>query len=156
MQKYQPLVKVVYEPGYDLESWGELKPATDGSAGFDIRACLETDQVIEAGEVFAISSGIKIHINNPRYAAILLPRSGLGVRGLVLANTIGLIDSDYQGVITAVMLNRNVRGQAVVVKPGDKIAQLIFIPVTAPHLLRVSSFDEISERGERGFGHTGL
>lgn len=155
MQKDQPLVKIIYTEDYDLENWGELTPATDGSAGFDIRACTSDPVTLIGGNTLSINTGIKIHINDPRYAAILLPRSGLGSKGLVLANTVGLIDSDYQGAISAVLWNRNnIWGAEFTVNRGDKIAQLVLVPVILPHFEKVDSF-ESTRRGEGGFGHTG-
>ena len=156
MQKDQLLVKIIYTEDYDLENWGELTPATDGSAGFDIRACTSDPVILIGGNIALINTGIKIHISDPRYAAVLLPRSGLGSKGLVLANTVGLIDSDYQGAIGAVLWNRNnIWGTEFTVNRGDKIAQLVFIPIILPHFEKVDSF-ESTQRGEGGFGHTGL
>jgi dUTP pyrophosphatase len=127
--------------------------ATDGSAGMDMRACLEEPLTIHPGETHLIPTGIAIHINDPNLAAVLLPRSGLGHKhGIVLGNLTGLIDSDYQGQVFVSCWNR---GQdTFTVNPGERIAQMVFVPVVQAEFEIVESFDS-SERGEGGFGHTG-
>lgn len=127
---------------------------TEGSAGLDLRACLEADKLLEPGETLLIPTGIAIHLDNPGYAAMLLPRSGLGHKhGIVLGNLVGLIDSDYQGQLMVSCWNRGER--AYEIKVGERIAQMVIVPVVQPNLIQVESFDEASVRGEGGFGSTG-
>ncbi|WP_022951971.1 dUTP diphosphatase [Leucothrix mucor] len=127
--------------------------ATDGSAGMDLRACLDDALVLEAGQTELIPTGIAIHIADPGIAATILPRSGLGHKhGLVLGNLVGLIDSDYQGQLFISCWNRS--QTAYTIEPGDRIAQLVFVPVLQVSLKPVDSFDS-SERGAGGFGHSG-
>jgi len=128
--------------------------ATDGSAGMDLRACLDEAMiVIEPDQTILIPTGIAIHIANPSIAATILPRSGLGHKhGLVLGNLVGLIDSDYQGQLFISCWNRSQTPYTIEV--GDRIAQLVFLPVVQVALNPVDSFDN-SERGSGGFGHSG-
>ncbi|WP_435103390.1 dUTP diphosphatase [Arhodomonas sp. AD133] len=127
--------------------------ATDGSAGLDLRACLDDTVTLPPGETTLIPSGIAVHIGDSRYAAVVLPRSGLGHKhGIVLGNLVGLIDSDYQGQIYISCWNRS--GEAFTVEPGERIAQLVFLPVERPQFHIVDAF-ESSARGEGGFGHSG-
>ncbi len=127
--------------------------ATDGSAGIDLRACLEADTTLLPGETVLIPTGIAIHINDHQLAAVLLPRSGLGHKhGIVLGNLVGLIDSDYQGQVFISCWNR---GQtAFTVKIAERIAQMVFVPIVQAEFDIVTEFNQ-SERGEGGFGHTG-
>ncbi len=127
---------------------------TIGSAGMDLRACLDKNLTINPGETHLIPSGIAVHINNPNYAGIILPRSGLGHKhGIVLGNLVGLIDSDYQGEIKVSCWNRGLL--PFIVEVGARIAQFVLIPVLQVQLEIVHDFQEISLRGEAGFGHTG-
>jgi len=127
--------------------------ATDGSAGMDMRACLDEPLVIHPGETHLIPTGIAIHINDPNLAAVLLPRSGLGHKhGIVLGNLTGLIDSDYQGQVFVSCWNRG--KDTFTVNPGERIAQMVFVPVVQAEFEIVESFAS-SDRGEGGFGHTG-
>lgn len=127
--------------------------ATAGSAGLDLRACLDEELTLEPGGVALIPSGIAIHIDDPGYAAMVLPRSGLGHKhGIVLGNLVGLIDSDYQGQIMVSCWNRGTEMFTLV--PGERIAQLIIVPVLRAKFEIVSEF-VTSERGDGGFGHTG-
>ncbi|MGD7036018.1 dUTP diphosphatase [Methylotuvimicrobium buryatense] len=127
--------------------------ATTGSAGLDLRACLRESVELKPGDSILIPTGIAIHIADNTMAAIILPRSGLGHKhGIVLGNLVGLIDSDYQGQIFVSCWNR---GQtAFIVNVGERIAQMIFVPVEQAQFELVDAFDE-SARGEGGFGHTG-
>ncbi len=127
--------------------------ATAGSAGMDLRACLKEPLVLKPGDTALIPSGIAIHIGDPGYAAVLLPRSGLGHKhGIVLGNLVGLIDSDYQGEVLVSCWNR---GQAeFTVNPGERIAQMVILPVVQVQFEVVSEFEE-SKRGAGGFGHSG-
>ncbi|HEX4584724.1 MAG TPA: dUTP diphosphatase [Burkholderiaceae bacterium] len=127
--------------------------ATAGSAGLDLRACIDQPLRLEPGATALVPSGIAIHLADPGYAAVVLPRSGLGHRhGIVLGNLVGLIDSDYQGQIMVSLWNRS--AEAFAIQPLDRIAQLVVIAVVqvAPNL--VESF-ELSDRGAGGFGSTG-
>jgi dUTP pyrophosphatase len=128
--------------------------ATDGSAAMDLRACLSEPQSVNPGETVFIPSGIAVSIHDPGLVALILPRSGLGIKhGIVLANTIGVIDSDYQGEIGIGIHNR---GQATyTIEPGERICQMMFVPVVQACLEVVSEFSRDSSRGEGGFGHTG-
>jgi len=127
--------------------------ATAGSAGMDLRACIDTPLTIEPSEVHLISAGVSIHIGDPTFAGVILPRSGLGHRhGLVLGNLVGLIDSDYQGPLMVSCWNRG--REAYVVQPLARIAQLVFLPVMRANFEVTDTF-EASQRGTGGFGSTG-
>ena len=127
--------------------------ATDGSAGLDMRAVIDEPETVAPGETTLIPTGIAIHIGDPSLAAVLLPRSGLGHKhGLVLGNLTGLIDSDYQGQVFISCWNRS--SKAYEIQPGERIAQMVFVPVEQVRFNVVESFDE-SGRGEGGFGHSG-
>lgn len=127
--------------------------ATDGSAGMDLRACVDKATIIEPDQTVLIPTGLAIHISDPGIAATILPRSGLGHKhGLVLGNLVGLIDSDYQGQLFISCWNRS--QVAYTIEPGDRIAQLVFLPVVQVALNKVETFDN-SERGSGGFGHSG-
>tara|TARA_R110002167_G_scaffold248021_1_gene454015 strand:+ start:23165 stop:23620 length:456 start_codon:yes stop_codon:yes gene_type:complete len=127
--------------------------ATDGSAGVDLRACIDESLTLEPGQTELIPTGIAIHMKSKDMAATILPRSGLGHKhGIVLGNLVGLIDSDYQGQLFISCWNRG--NDTFTIEPADRIAQLMFIPVIQPEFQLVEEFDE-SERGEGGFGHSG-
>jgi dUTP pyrophosphatase len=127
--------------------------ATGGSAGIDLRACLDEPLQVAPGETHLIGTGIAIHIGDPGYAAMLLPRSGLGHKhGIVLGNLVGLIDSDYQGELKVSCWNRG--NTAFTVNPGERICQMVIVPVLQVEYDIVEEFEE-SERGAGGFGHTG-
>jgi len=127
--------------------------ATHGSAGMDLRAILDEDRELLPGETLLIPTGIAIHIEDNNMAAVILPRSGLGHKhGIVLGNLVGLIDSDYQGQLFVSCWNRG--NTTFIIKPGERIAQLVFVPVIQAKFNLVESFDQ-SQRGEGGFGHTG-
>ena len=127
--------------------------ATGGSAGLDIRACIPDPITLRPGESALIPSGLAIHIGDPGFAAILIPRSGLGHKhGIVLGNLVGLIDSDYQGQVFVSCWNRG--KEPFVVNPMERIAQMVIVPVVQVGLNIVESFDE-SVRGAGGFGSTG-
>jgi dUTP pyrophosphatase len=127
--------------------------ATAGAAGLDLRACIAAPLVLKPGDSELVPSGIAIHLGDPGYAAIVLPRSGLGSKhGVVLGNLVGLIDSDYQGQVLVSLWNRG--KEAFTVQPMDRIAQLVIIPVAQVQLDVVDEF-AASERGAGGFGSTG-
>jgi deoxyuridine 5'-triphosphate nucleotidohydrolase len=136
---------------------GELFPlpayATAGSAGLDLRACIDAPLLLAPGQTQLIATGLAIHIDDPGLAAIILPRSGLGHKhGIVLGNLVGLIDSDYQGQLMVSMWNR---GQsAFTIEPGERIAQLVVVPVVQVQMEVVNDF-AASARGGGGFGHSG-
>jgi dUTP pyrophosphatase len=127
--------------------------ATSGSAGLDLRACLNEVTVLKPGETLLIPTGIAIHISDHHLAAVILPRSGLGHKhGIVLGNLVGLIDSDYQGQILVSCWNRG--NAPFTINVGERIAQMVFVPIVQVALEQVSEFNE-SSRGDGGFGHTG-
>lgn len=127
--------------------------ATDGSAGLDLRACIDQQMTLEPGQTELISTGLAIHIADPSLAAVILPRSGLGHKhGIVLGNLVGLIDSDYQGQLFVSTWNRG--SEPFTLKPGERLAQLVFVPVLQAAFDIVDEFDQ-SDRGEGGFGHSG-
>ena len=127
--------------------------ATDGSAGLDMRACIDDSVTIEPGQTKLIPTGLAIHIGDPGLAAVLLPRSGLGHKhGLVLGNLTGLIDSDYQGQVFISCWNRGSAGYTI--EPAERIAQMVFVPVEQVRFDVVEDFTQ-SERGDGGFGHSG-
>jgi len=127
--------------------------ATSGSAGMDLRACMDAAITISPGETVLIPTGISIYIQDPGLAATILPRSGLGHKhGIVLGNLVGLIDSDYQGPLMVSLWNRG--SEAFSINVGDRIAQLVIVPIVQTEFEMVEEFTT-SDRGEGGFGHTG-
>ena len=127
--------------------------ATDGAAGMDLRACLDEAVELLPGATFLVPTGLAIHIGDPTLAAVLLPRSGLGHKhGIVLGNLTGLIDSDYQGQLFVSCWNRS--SESFTITPGERIAQMVFVPVVQAAFDIVEEFTN-SERGAGGFGHTG-
>ena len=131
----------------------EPKYSSPGSAGLDLRACIENIHTLNPGETFLIPTGISIYIKDPGYAGIILPRSGLGHKhGIVLGNLVGLIDSDYQGELLVSCWNRG--DKVFIINPLERIAQLVIVPINQANFNLVNNFPE-SERGEGGFGSTG-
>jgi dUTP pyrophosphatase len=127
--------------------------ATPGSAGLDLRACLDEALVIEPGKTVLVPTGLAIHLADPGYAAVILPRSGLGHKhGIVLGNLVGLIDSDYQGQLMVSTWNRG--ETAFTLNPMERLAQMVIVPVVQAQFNIVDDF-EVSERGAGGFGSTG-
>ena len=127
---------------------------TSGSAGLDLRACIDAPIELAANAVILVGTGLAIHIADPSLAAVILPRSGLGHKnGIVLGNLVGLIDSDYQGELKISVWNRS--SEPFTIQPGERLAQLVFVPVVQAAWDWVESFDDGSERGEGGFGSTG-
>ncbi len=136
------------------DAWPLPAYATEHSAGLDLRAALDTSLVLQPGDVALIPSGLSIYIADPCLCAVILPRSGLGHKhGIVLGNGTGLIDADYQGPLMISSWNRG--DAAYTVEPGDRIAQLVLLPIVRATLQVVDTFDE-SARGAGGFGHTGV
>ena len=133
--------------------WPMPDYATEGSAGMDLRACVDAPMSLAPGEVALIPSGMAIYLEDPSLAAVLLPRSGLGHKqGLVLGNLVGLIDSDYQGEVKISCWNRG--DQVITIEPGQRVAQLVVVPVVQVALEQVEEFKP-TERGAGGIGHTG-
>jgi dUTP pyrophosphatase len=127
--------------------------ATDGAAGLDLIACLDEHLHVAPGDTHLVPTGMAIHMDDPELAAVLLPRSGLGHKhGIVLGNLVGLIDSDYQGQVFVSVWNRG--REPFTIEPGDRIAQMVFVPVVHASFEIVDEF-EASRRGAGGFGHTG-
>jgi dUTP pyrophosphatase len=133
--------------------WPLPQHATAMSAGMDLRACLQETICLQPGETRMVSAGIAVFVADPNYAAVLLPRSGMGAKGLVLGNLVGLIDADYQGPITMALWNRT--EQAINIAPGERVAQLVLIPIARAEFDVVESF-LATERGTGGYGHTGV
>ena len=127
---------------------------TDGSAGMDVRACIKEKIEVKQGSTMMIPLGFAMHIEDKNIAAIIIPRSGLGSKnGIVLGNLVGLIDSDYQGELMVPLWNRS--NKDFDIKPGDRIAQMVFIPLVLAEFEIVNSFEQ-SERGIKGFGSSGV
>ena len=128
--------------------------ATNGAAALDLRACMEAPKTVQPGETVLIPSGIAISIHDPGLVALLVPRSGLSIKhGIVLANTVGVIDSDYQGEIGIGIINRSTAPYTI--EPGERVCQMLFVPVQQAELCVVAEFSQESERGAGGFGSTG-
>jgi dUTP pyrophosphatase len=143
-------IKVLREELFD---YGLPEYATTGSAGLDLRACIKTMRVLGPDETVLIPAGFALHLENPELAAMILPRSGLGHKhGLILGNSTGLIDSDYQGEIMVSLLNRS--RVPYTINPGDRVAQMVIVPVKRVAFSIVEDFEE-TVRGEGGFGSTG-
>lgn len=129
--------------------------STPGSAGLDLRACLDKEIFLKSGEVRLLSTGIAVHISDSRLTGVVIPRSGLGHKnGIVLGNLIGLIDSDYQGQIKLSIWNRS--NKKFLIKPGIRLAQLVFMPIIRVRFSIVTEFNSVTKRGDKGFGHSGL
>jgi dUTP pyrophosphatase len=127
---------------------------TPGSAGLDLRACLDEATVIAPGETILVPTGISIHIKNPGYAAMILPRSGMGHKnGIVLGNLVGLIDSDYQGPLMVSTWNRSQK--PFTLEPLERLAQLVIVPIAQARFTLVDAFEAVTERAAGGFGSTG-
>ena len=133
--------------------WPMPSYATSGSAGLDLRACVDAATVIEPGQTVLVKTGLSIYIEDPHFAGLILPRSGLGHKhGIVLGNLVGLIDSDYQGELMVSVWNRS--QTAFSLEPGERLAQYVLVPVIQAQFDIVNEF-EATERGAGGFGHTG-
>jgi len=148
----QPLQVKLLDPRFG-DSWPLPAYATEASAGMDLRAALETALTLQPGDTALVPSGLAIHIADPHLCAVILPRSGLGHRhGIVLGNGTGLIDADYQGPLLISAWNRGSADYTI--EPGDRIAQLLLLPIVRAALQVVDTFEH-SDRGSGGFGHTG-
>jgi len=148
-----PLALRILDPRFERD-WPLPAHATAASAGLDLRAALDAPLTLDAGATALIPSGLAIHIGDPGVCALVLPRSGLGHKhGIVMGNGTGLIDADYQGPLMISVWNRS--GAAFTIEPGDRIAQLVLLPVLRARLNVVDTFSE-SARGAGGFGHTGV
>ena len=142
--------KIGSDPNFPLPT-----RATDGSAGIDLRACMDEPVVIKAGETKLIGTGMAIYIKDPNFAGIILPRSGLGHKhGIVLGNLVGLIDADYQGELMVSVWNRSETDFTL--NPAERMAQYMVVPVVRPSFEIVDEFSDDSERGTGGFGSSGI
>lgn len=142
--------KIGTDPAFPLPT-----RATNGSAGIDLRACIDEPVVIKAGETRLIGTGLSIYIADPNYAGLILPRSGLGHKhGIVLGNLVGLIDADYQGELMVSVWNRS--DTDFVLNPAERMAQYVIVPVVCPTFEIVDEFHEVSGRGVGGFGSSGI
>jgi dUTP pyrophosphatase len=151
-REYRLEVKLL-DPRFGDE-WPMPAYATEASAGLDLRAALEAPLQLEPGDAALVPSGLAIHLADPGLCAVVLPRSGLGHRhGIVLGNGTGLIDADYQGPLLISTFNRG--REAYTIAPGDRIAQLVVLPIVRARLQVVDTFEQ-SARGAGGFGHTGV
>ncbi len=140
-----------------LHEWGLPRYQSAHAAAVDLHACLDAPLKLAPGApAVLVSAGFAIHIDDPNIAALVLPRSGMGhKKGLVLGNLVGLIDPDYTGPIMVSAWNRNAGGDPVVIAPGERFAQMMFVPVMRPALVAVEIFSRDSQRGGSGFGSTG-
>ncbi|MHB8209741.1 MAG: dUTP diphosphatase [Acidithiobacillus sp.] len=134
------------------QEWPLPHYASADAAGMDLRACLDAPLQLAPGQAELVSAGFAMHIGDPQVTALLLPRSGLGHRGLVLGNLVGLIDADYQGPLKISLWNRGTA--EMVIEPGERVAQMVLVPIIRPDITVVASFTA-SERGVAGFGSTG-
>ncbi|MHB8224923.1 dUTP diphosphatase [Acidithiobacillus sp.] len=134
------------------QEWPLPHYASADAAGMDLRACLDAPLQLAPGQAELVSAGFAMHIGDPQVTALLLPRSGLGHRGLVLGNLVGLIDADYQGPLKVSLWNRGTA--EMVIEPGERVAQMVLVPIIRPDITVVASFTA-SERGVAGFGSTG-
>lgn len=138
-----------------LRRYGPPSYGSDGAAAIDLRSCEPNPVTLSKGENYRFHAGFELFINNPGIAGFVLPRSGLGSKGLSLANTIGLIDSDYQGEIIMNARWNPSEDASITIEPGDKIFQMVFMPVVNAKFIEVSEFSAATARGKGGFGSTG-
>lgn len=142
--------KIGTDPNFPLPT-----RATDGSAGIDLRACIDEPMVIRAGQTCLVGTGLAVYIANPNYAGMILPRSGLGHKhGIVLGNLVGLIDADYQGELMVSLWNRS--DTDFTLNPAERMAQYVVVPVVRPSFDVVDEFSDKSKRGAGGFGSSGI
>lgn len=156
----QPTLQVeVKVLDHRLQDWGVPSYQSTMAAGIDLFACLDAAVILPSGAPASlIPSGIAIHIGDPLIAAVIVPRSGLGhKKGLVLGNLVGVVDADYTGQIFISAWNRNAAGsEAINIEPGERIAQMLFVPIVRPRFNIVTEFSSTTERGPGGFGSTGV
>lgn len=126
---------------------------SEGSAGLDLRACIEQELCLQPNEVKLIGTGLAVYLADPGFASLIVPRSGLGHKGLVMGNLVGVIDSDYQGELKMSVWNRS--KEMIAIQPMDRIAQLVIVPVLRPTFNIVEEFSDLSDRGGNGFNSTG-
>jgi dUTP pyrophosphatase len=141
-----------------LLTWGLPAYQSDMAAGIDLHACLESPVALAPGSpALLVSSGFAIHIGDPHVAALIVPRSGLGHKqGLVVGNLVGVIDADYMGPVMVSLWNRSAPGSApITIAPGDRVAQMLFVPVLRPRFSVIEEFSSVTTRGVGGFGSTG-
>ena len=140
-----------------MSRWGLPTYQSDMATGIDLHACVDHSlAIMPQAPAVLVSSGIAVHIGDPHVAGIIVPRSGLGHRGIVMGNLIGVLDADYTGPIMLSVWNRNAFDSgAIVIEPGDRVAQLPFVPIVRPVLELVDTFTRVTERGSGGFGSTG-
>ena len=141
-----------------LEAWGFPRYGSALAAGLDLHACLDGPLFLEPGSPpVLVSTGLAIRIGDPGWFGLVAPRSGAGHRGLVLGNTVGIIDADYEGPVTLSCWNRNAgpAAAAIVIEPGERVAQMLIVPVVRPNFRVVDGFDGSSARGAGGFGSSG-
>lgn len=149
---------VLHDERYLSGEWDLPDYATEGSAAIDIRAAITEPLTIHPGRVVMVKAGLAIHIGNPNYTGLLLPRSGLGSKkGIVLGNLTGLFDADFMGEMGIPLWNRNIDDlQSVTIEPGDRVAQFLIIPVVGIKMKVVKAFSVDTARGINGFGHSGV
>ena len=152
----EPVIKMIVTDQRLKENFWLPTFASPGSAAVDLRALFEYEDEVSIlpGEVLSVSTGLRVWVEDPNYAALVLPRSGLGTKGLVLGNLIGLIDSDYQGPLTLKLWNRGVEPIAIAL--GDRVAQLVVTPILQYSIRYVDDFDVSTSRGQGGFGSSGV
>ena len=154
-------------PGLDVEvkvldprlhGWGLPRHQSEQAAGIDLIACLEAPlEILPQAPALLVPTGLAQHMNSAEFCALIVPRSGLGhKKGLVLGNTVGVIDADYMAQCYVSVWNRNPTGEPIVIQPGDRIAQMLFVPILRPRLVLVDEFTANSARGIGGFGSTGV
>ncbi|MDZ7858534.1 dUTP diphosphatase [Sphaerotilus sp.] len=141
-----------------LQAWGLPRYQSEQAAGIDLIACLDAPlEVFPQAQAQLVPTGLALHMNDAGFCALIVPRSGLGhKKGLVLGNSIGVIDADYMAQCFVSVWNRNPTGEPIVIQPGDRIAQMLFVPILRPRLVLVDEFSASSERGMGGFGSTGV
>ncbi|NYG34446.1 dUTP diphosphatase [Sphaerotilus montanus] len=141
-----------------LQDWGLPRYQSEQAAGIDLIACLDAPlEIHPQAPAQLVPTGLALHMNSAGFCAVIVPRSGLGhKKGLVLGNSIGVIDADYMAQCYVSVWNRNPSGEPIVIQPGDRIAQMLFVPILRPRLVVVEEFAASSERGLGGFGSTGV
>ena len=141
-----------------LQEWGLPRHHSEQAAGIDLIACLDAPlEILPQAPALLVPTGLALHMNSTAFCALIVPRSGLGhKKGLVLGNSVGVIDADYMAQCFVSVWNRNPVGEPIVIQPGDRIAQMLFVPILRPRLMLVDEFSASSDRGVGGFGSTGV